>query len=178
MTHNCKESSYKVDKKFHKMLKQLRIENIFDVPIRRNCMTGSGQKNQCHKNVGLLNEKYGGKTALGFALFYDSQNYNHISKIDYPYFDIVSHSCWITPEGKLVDVTLGHNDDDYVLFAPIKIFDGKKEHWSCYLNFRLKRNYMKKGFQICQGVRNNWEHIYFNIKQRVLDSELLFQHYD
>ena len=93
-----------------KHLKKIPIK----VPVRRNCMTGSGENGACHWNVSELVKKYGGSKLQGFAV-------NIFDLLDFRYLEITNHSVWITPECKTVDVT-AHNyssNNEYQFFIPI-----------------------------------------------------------
>jgi len=83
------------------------------VPVRRNCMTGSGFANQCHSNVLNLVTIYGGHRLGGYLVT------NAVDELGNNITIFFSHSVWVTPEGKAVDVT-AHNftDDRSVVFIP------------------------------------------------------------
>ena len=151
--------SYKIDKKYKSFLKHIEIGDIYDVPVRKNCLTGSGKALMCHWNVGMLNKKYGGKTVLGYHIFISPKEKCQSEMLEgrlyngYEMLNIISHSCWETPEGNLVDVTYGSQDkfmkeiksDKTILFAPMVRYDCRNENAMGLFNFALKRNYKKTG---------------------------------
>lgn len=95
-----------------KYIKQIPIK----IPIRKNCMTGSGREGLCHWNVFELVKKYGGNRLHGFSL--------SIARNEYPRALVLTdHSIWITPESKVVDVTEDSRAvrDDYQFFIPVSI---------------------------------------------------------
>ena len=166
--------TYKVDKKYKPFLKHLDIGEINDVPVRKNCLTGSGKTGMCHWNVASLNKKYGGRSVLGYFIFYSPKAFlqddvAQLNKADglkrngYQMLNLIVHTCWETPEGNLVDVTYGSQNDymkrlklnDTILFAPMLSFDGRKENAIPMFNFSLKRNYLKtRAFQINTASKN------------------------
>lgn len=93
-----------------KYVKEIPIK----VPIRRGCMTGSGKEGRCHWNVLELVKRYGGKRMRGFSFF--------IVRGDYPRALVLTdHSVWITPESKVVDVTINSRTSRgaYQFFIPV-----------------------------------------------------------
>ena len=97
-----------------KWLKKNHYQNTLNVPIRRNCMTGSGVENECHRNVDNLVIAYGGKRLVGYAV-----HEIKLDRIDLTLF--CSHSVWLTPEVNAVDVTAHNYSDplDYSVFLPL-----------------------------------------------------------
>jgi hypothetical protein len=92
---------------------------VIKVPVRKNGMTGSGFKKECHANSELLVKKYGGKVLRGYLLLLLKDNI----------FSLVFHSIWITPEGFAVDVTANNFADtpDFVYFIPLCLIDKNKK---------------------------------------------------
>ena len=119
------------------------------VPVRRNCMTGSGIAQQCHSNVLQLVEIYGGHRLGGYVVNIDHDE-------DGKEFTIfISHSVWVTPEGKAVDVT-AHNftDEKTVLFIPKYKETGFE---NVLLDFVLPKHFVKDGVLVNIGDENNFQ---------------------
>ena len=74
------------------------MNRVIKVPQRKRGLTSSGKERNCHPNVQLLVDTYGGKRMVGYEV---SMN----KFCDIRFFDILFHSVWMTPENKLVDVT-------------------------------------------------------------------------
>jgi len=108
------------------------------VPVRRNCMTGSGLPNMCHFNVDILVRTYGGYRLTGYVITNSTD--------DLSYFEFVEHSVWITPEEKAVDVT-AHNFETstHVVFIPLT---RDLIHAKQYLNFSIRKDYLQSGVSI------------------------------
>jgi len=97
-------------------MRQIGMRDVYVVPIRKNGMTGSGIKGDCHGNAIKLQLTYGGKVVLGFL----------VKKLKNRLI-LLHHSAWMTPEGKLVDITLNWLDEKIALFAPIEKYDATKQ---------------------------------------------------
>ena len=82
------------------------LNRVIKVPQRKRGLTSSGKERNCHPNVQLLVDTYGGKRMVGYEV---SMN----KFCDIRFFDILFHSVWMTPENKLVDVT--KKDDPSIL---------------------------------------------------------------
>lgn len=80
------------------------------VPRRQNCMTASGESKKCHWNVSALTQMYGGYKLRGLSIT-ASQRVCFFT----------CHTVWITPESRIVDVTLDNRDDDFTPFIPFGI---------------------------------------------------------
>ena len=87
--------------------KILGLEEMIRVPIRTKGLTGSGKKNECHQNVLGLVKRYGGQQLRGYLV---NMFENHL-------ISLVSHTVWITPEGKGVDVTSNSYENINPLFT-------------------------------------------------------------
>ncbi len=113
------------------------------VPVRRNCLTGSGLEARCHWNVSNLVKIYGGKILNGYCIETLTTN-NQLS------VEFTHHSVWLTKEGKAVDVT-AHNftQDDHVWFIPMKE-ELKPSH--LYASICLYKDYKKRGVLLNYGV--------------------------
>ena len=132
------------------------------VPVRRNCMTGSGIAQQCHANVMSLVAIYGGYRLGGYVVdCVVDDNGNEMTLF-------ISHSVWVTPEGKAVDVT-AHNftDEDYVLFIP-KYRESRHQH--LLLDFAVPKHFVKDGIlvnvddeiNVKIALEHNFELVQFN----------------
>ena len=82
------------------------MNRVIKVPQRKRGLTSSGKERNCHPNVQLLVDTYGGKRMVGYEVIVN--RYRHIRLIDLRF-----HSVWLTPENKLVDVT--KKDDPSIL---------------------------------------------------------------
>ncbi len=134
-----------LSKKYRKFMRQMGMKDVYEVPIRKNGMTGSGHKAHCHSNASKLQAIYGGKVVTGFAIsiaFIDESETTMGVKF-------LSHSVWQTPEGKLVDVTLNWKDDDTVLFSPVVSFDVTKEACNIFGDYLLPQTTKRRVF-ICR----------------------------
>lgn len=109
-----------------KTIKKLPI----NVPIRRNCMTGSGVNRECHFNSRALKRIYGGGVLTGFLIQQTFDGYA-----------LTSHSVWVTPEGKAVDVT-AHNYsklNTHVIFIPLYSCDDLKRINTIIIPMKYKK---------------------------------------
>jgi hypothetical protein len=100
--YNC-EDAYDELPLYGKLFVQKYIKKTpIKVPVRRNCMTGSGIDGECHLNVMELVTAGRGNFLTGLLIQtgipVDGENW----------LAFVCHTVWITPEGKAVDVT-AHN---------------------------------------------------------------------
>jgi hypothetical protein len=153
--YGCKRANNRIPKTYHPFMKKLGIRDVYEVPIRTKGMTSSGQMNQCHTNVAKLQVVYGGKVASGFLLHrkkerlkqgkYVSGERKWFSSVEWSFNP---HSVWMTPEGKLVDVTQQRKELDVrtsTLFAPLQFSDARKHHWYFVIDYYLSKKYKKKG---------------------------------
>jgi len=109
------------------------LKNIpIKVPIRRNCLTGSGVINKCHWNCHALKKVFGGNVLEGYLITNNEK-----------YVKLSSHSIWITPEGKAVDVTANNytSTDKFIYF--VKLFERNKSHQNSTII--ILKNYKKNG---------------------------------
>lgn len=109
------------------------------VPVRKDCMTGSGQEGLCHWNVFELVKRYGGERLHGFSV--------SIVNSDYPRALILTdHSVWITPELKVVDVTEDSRSSRglYQFFIPVSPLH--KDH--ALSTVIVPENYKKSGISV------------------------------
>ena len=92
--------------KFDEILEQLGLTKTIDIPVRRKGLTGSGKYNQCHSNVSNLVHYFGGQKVCGY-IKNPFQNF-------FGFTHYISHSVWVTPEGKFADVTAHHYSKDAI----------------------------------------------------------------
>jgi len=159
--YGCKRANNRIPKTYRPFMKKLGIRDVYEVPIRTKGMTSSGQMNQCHTNVAKLQVVYGGKVASGFLLHRNKvvqltpAQREHYSEKEKSFASVewscIPHSVWMTPEGKLVDVThrspeIGDRSSE--LFAPLHFVDGRKEYWYFLADYDLPKNYRKNGVWI------------------------------
>ncbi|MDP7280507.1 MAG: hypothetical protein QGG39_11580 [Candidatus Poribacteria bacterium] len=95
-TYGCKRVKNKdIPRWILRKIKRLELNPPLKVPMRQNGMTSTGKPLMCHPNVAQLVHKYGGERMIGYMIW---------STGDFTFY-LASHSVWITPEGKMVDVT-------------------------------------------------------------------------
>jgi len=107
------------------------------IPVRRNCLTGSGKIHGCHANSYALAKRFGGESINGYAISLRTEN----DKLHSILF--TDHSVWKTPENKLVDVT-AHNyaDADFAIFAPVSPLLKKQ---FVFPSIEITPDYLRKG---------------------------------
>jgi len=143
----------------NKVISKMRLPNPIKVPIRKRGMTSSGKEMCCHKNVSTLTEVYEGKRMMGYL----------IGKTD-DRIDLFSHSVWMTPENKLVDVTRktkeqnsfhpNQNDLDYQYFIPLLVITDKE---LVLKDMTIDKNYKRDGYNsgfygyMSNGVNNDFK---------------------
>ena len=91
----------------HRFVDRIGLGEMIRVPIRTKGLTGSGKKNECHQNVLGLVKRYGGQQLRGYLV---NMFENHL-------ISLVSHTVWITPERKSVDVTSNSYENINPLFT-------------------------------------------------------------
>jgi hypothetical protein len=91
-------------------IKKHELGVVLLIPKRQNCMTSSGKPTKCHWNVSALTQMYGGLKLRGLSLIV-SDNFCFFT----------CHSVWITPENRVVDVTLDNNSGAYTRFIPFGV---------------------------------------------------------
>ena len=99
------------------------ISHAIEVPVRKRGMTSSGYPNQCHSNTSLLVKKFGGCVVTGFLRIMSNG-----------YLMLLCHSVWKTPEGKMVDVTLGRSKLDKICFLPVAEYDSNTHYYATSFN--------------------------------------------
>ncbi len=85
-----------------KTIKRTGFKPALKVPIRMKGMTSKGRPLGCHSNVEYLVHHYGGKRMLGYMVHCCIDEKSNVYVTDVAF---MPHSVWITPEGKMVDVT-------------------------------------------------------------------------
>ena len=111
--YGCKDITITIPKVFDSFVEVMGLTKCLLVPHRRNGMTSSGIGGNCHYNTRKLVRVYGGMEMYGYV-FYRIPNEN--------LYWVFSHSCWITPEGKMVDIT--ENDGVDISFYPYQLHYG------------------------------------------------------
>ncbi len=130
----------------NRLVSTMELNKVIKVPQRKNGMTSSGKANCCHPNVQLLVDTYGGERLVGYMV--DTTPFPHIGLLT----ELLFHSVWITPEGKLVDVTKKRTkptelrvikiEDDVQYFIPVAKGDVVLK------DVRAKVNFQKHGYEI------------------------------
>ena len=113
-------------------LKILSKESVIKVPIRHRGIT-SCQPLMCYWNANIISQTFGGMPVYGWIISHTIKNgirtegKNKGKKFAYGdeksnHFSLIGHGCWMTPEGKLVDVTKPnegeHPDKTFRYFLP------------------------------------------------------------
>ena len=138
----------------NRLVSTIGLNKVIKVPRRKRGMTSSGKVRHCHPNVQLLVDTIGGERLVGYEV--------DVCKIATTglYVELISHSVWITPEGKLADCTQKDSfstgsflemknkysplrySDDFQYFIPVS----KKD--VLLKGFFAKENYQKHGYEI------------------------------
>ena len=141
----------------------LGVTEFWKIPIRKNGMTSSGNKNQCHWNVRKLVHLYGGKVVLGYEVYKIGDTVN-----------LTNHSVWETPEGNVVDVTVEESRDnkDQIIFLPISKYNTVNNAFKLKYNLQFSKNihqgvflYSLEEVQIDGSVNEGFK-VYNNYFQR------------
>ena len=90
---NCKNVSDSHPSEFLSELKKLSPYPLLEVPIRQRGITRC-EPQRCYWNASIISQTFGGEVVFGWVI--ESQGNN---------FTLTGHGMWLTPEGKLVDVT-------------------------------------------------------------------------
>lgn len=139
----------RLSKKYHKFMRKMGMSNVYEIPIRKNGLTGSGVLGKCHGNVAKLVTVYGGKVVNGFTIAKDFD-----SAIGGKLLTFSNHSVWQTPEGKLVDVTYNKlkREQDTVWYSPVVVYD-PSEHFCLFpCDYLLPKHFRKVGLMIASDV--------------------------
>jgi hypothetical protein len=147
--YGCEVTHIKFPLSTQLWLQKYGFTKPIQVPVRRKCMTGSGIAQQCHSNVLQLVEIYGGYRLGGYIVDIDEDEDGN----EFTFF--VSHSVWVTPEGKAVDVT-AHNftEEDVVFFIPKY---KESSYKNALLDFVLPKHFIKDGVLINVADEKNDE---------------------
>ena len=172
-TFGCEVSNDYIPKNQMDLLRKIGLRNIIKVKRRKNGMTSSMKSNGCHSNVRILVEQVGGKQLLGYMICGGGGLFDTEQNGEEP-FQMVYHSVWITPEGKVIDPTSSNdeckkeetkNEREYTYFSPVFIYqdDG---FWIDGMNILLSNDLVKSGFYICNvnydgsGVNDDGDFIF------------------
>ena len=146
--YGCKDITTTIPKVFDSFLEVMGLTKCLLVPHRRNGMTSSGISGNCHYNTRKLVRVYGGMEMYGYVF----------RRLRNEYF-VFSHSCWITPEGKMVDIT--ENGCFDIPFYPYQLHYGSPHpKYGIYdirtCMFCLTEDYKKTGVSVLdnEGVEN------------------------
>ena len=127
--YGCEENTHILPKKFLPFLRQMKLPKMYFVPRRGySCLTGSGLRGKCHSNVIKLCLVFGGKQMIGYEV---AEFYNKTEKEKWK---LNFHSVWITPEGKMVNVTDNTSSVVYRGFLPLQINHPEDYYDGCYLD--------------------------------------------
>ncbi len=110
--YGCKDVTNELPKALVKELKKLSNYPVLKVPIRQSGIT-RGATQQCYWNANIISQTFGGKAVYGWAID-PSKSTGYL---------INGHGNWLTPEGKLVDVTHmnkydSDQDENFRYFLP------------------------------------------------------------
>jgi len=119
--YGCNEVEVsELPKYVNEMISTLNLKRPIKVSQRQKGMTSSGKPYKCHSNVETLVKNYGGKRMVGYMI--------QKTRID-DALDLLFHSVWVTPEGKLADVTekdnfqkehtFNEDNEKYQYFIPV-----------------------------------------------------------
>ena len=107
-------------------------KRVLKVPTRKNGLTSSGISGQCHANVGLLVQNYGGKAVQGFSVGVAQDG-----------VELYWPCVWLSPEGKLVEVTRQPGFPTYTPFIPCCFWTKGFVNYGA--NIAIPKNYKKTG---------------------------------
>ena len=82
-----------------KELNKLSSHPVLQVPMRTKGIT-AGKMGCCYWNANVISQSFGGKPVYGFLIDKGREEAGLGG-----YYRALGHGCWMTPEGKLVDVT-------------------------------------------------------------------------
>jgi len=126
-----------------RFIQQKKLPIPYLIPVRRNCLSGSGRKNECHSNSYALAKRFGGEAINGYSISVLVKNH----KFESIYF--TDHTVWKTPENRLVDVT-AHNfsEKSLGLFAPVSSLLDKT---FIFPSFHITPDYLRTGLMVDFG---------------------------
>ena len=167
----CKKVTDELPVELLQELKNLSKESVVKVPIRKKGIT-SGQPLRCYWNANVISQTFGGMPVYGWMIsncIKDGVRTSGVSK-GTRFFDsgevysIIGHGVWMTPEGKLVDVT-GTNesedsDKEFRYFLPsnhLLKLNGKDKHTLHSFDFtnspKAVKNLLESNVgNFCKGV--------------------------
>lgn len=131
LTYSCKTALPELPSFLKHWIGKYFKETPIKVPVRQNGLTSSGRPHLCHWNAEALSRVFGGSRKRGFLISEHSNSYS-----------FTDHSCWLTPENKLVDVTRypGGTVDTYRYFLPVMESWQDRQLPSIYLLKTYKRH--------------------------------------
>tara|TARA_Y100001968_G_scaffold333165_1_gene394492 strand:+ start:5623 stop:6711 length:1089 start_codon:yes stop_codon:yes gene_type:complete len=94
MKWNCDVISDQLPDELVNALKVLSPYPVIKVPVRQKGIT-AGKAQNCYWNSSIISQTFGGDVVYGWIVADEGEGD----------FGIYGHGCWLTPEGKLVDVT-------------------------------------------------------------------------
>jgi hypothetical protein len=120
-----------------RFMQKNRLPIPYLIPVRRNCLSGSGKEHECHANSYALAKRFGGEAINGYSIYLRTEN-DELKSIFF-----TDHTVWKTPECKLVDVT-AHNytDTDLEIFAPVSSLLKKR---FIFPSVEITPDYLKNG---------------------------------
>ena len=110
----CEVIDCNLPEDFRSELNTLTFNPVIKPQVRTQGLT-AGKKGRCYWNANQMSQTIGGDTVYGWLIYRTLVDGLEV-------FRLYGHACWLTPEGKLVDVT-NHLDgngkkEDYVGFLP------------------------------------------------------------
>ncbi len=117
----CEKVTDELPIKLLQELKSLSKETVIKVPIRHKGIT-SGQPLRCYWNANVISQTFGGMPVYGWLISHSIKDGIRTAGVSKgkDFFDgkggdvwaVIGHGCWLTPEGKLVDVTAPNTGED------------------------------------------------------------------
>tara|TARA_B100001778_G_C18597532_1_gene635544 strand:+ start:1602 stop:2804 length:1203 start_codon:yes stop_codon:yes gene_type:complete len=92
-------------------IKVLSDHPIYRVPVRNKGIT-AGESQRCYWNANIISQTFGGEVVYGYII-------HNIDKYAASSYRLLGHGCWLTPEGRLVDVTPNEKGEEYRDFLPV-----------------------------------------------------------
>jgi hypothetical protein len=132
---NCESAIPELPTYLNRWISQYIKKIPMKIPLRKNGLTSSGRPKQCHSNVAALVKVFGGQSIKGFLICVNE---------DMSF--LTSHSCWLTPENNLVDVTMSLSSENETHRYFIPYFNRSNEHELA--SIYLDRFYRKKGILV------------------------------
>lgn len=139
------------DEHFIKWLKKIGIKEVIKLNNRKRGLTSSGRVNDCHINVFQLVSTFGGRHKHGFLI----RGHRDIN------CGLIYHSAWLTPEKKLVNVTMFEHEEDYC--------HGHEKDWDYFCLFDTDFNETKRAHDI--SYQRFITHNYEVILNKIVDND-------